>query len=177
MPLHQDKQPRIHETAYISPTSVVCGDVIIGENSRVQHGSVIDAGEGSIWIGNSCTVMEQVVIRADRGRSTDVGNHVLIESFSRLVGCAVEDYVIILQGATILPGARVRKRSRIGINSVVSVNVEVPEGKVVPFGHVALGSNPVHVLDAGQRGRIWHLERTSPQDEVVAGKNRRLHAI
>ncbi|MEE8347638.1 MAG: gamma carbonic anhydrase family protein, partial [Dehalococcoidia bacterium] len=32
---HQGKRPRIHESAYIAPTATICGDVTIGENSRV----------------------------------------------------------------------------------------------------------------------------------------------
>jgi len=49
---HRGIQPRIHESAYIAPTAVICGDVTIGENSRVLFGAVIVAEGGPVVIGN-----------------------------------------------------------------------------------------------------------------------------
>ena len=46
LPEHQGKRPRVHESVYIATTAVVCGDVTIGEESRVLFGAVIVARAG-----------------------------------------------------------------------------------------------------------------------------------
>jgi hypothetical protein len=45
---HLGKSPRIHETAYIAPTAVVCGDVEVGENCRVLFGATLVAEGGTV---------------------------------------------------------------------------------------------------------------------------------
>jgi carbonic anhydrase/acetyltransferase-like protein (isoleucine patch superfamily) len=42
---HDGKCPRIAASAYIAPTAVVCGDVTIGEDSRILFNAVV-AAEG-----------------------------------------------------------------------------------------------------------------------------------
>jgi len=41
---HRGKRPSIHDSAYVAPTAVVCGDVSIGEASRILFGAVIRGG-------------------------------------------------------------------------------------------------------------------------------------
>ena len=60
---HRGKRPRVHETAYIAHTAVVCGDVTIGENSRVLFGATIVAEGGPVEIGAHCIIMENALIR------------------------------------------------------------------------------------------------------------------
>ena len=35
---HRGKRPSVHETAYVAPTAVLCGDVRVGPGSRVLFG-------------------------------------------------------------------------------------------------------------------------------------------
>lgn len=61
---HQGKRPRIHETAYVAPNPIICGDVTIGEGSGVLFGAVVVAEGGPVEIGASCIVMDNnAVIR------------------------------------------------------------------------------------------------------------------
>ena len=53
---HRGKTPRIHPSAYIAPTATICGDVSIGENSRVLFGVVLVAEGGSVEIGANCII-------------------------------------------------------------------------------------------------------------------------
>ena len=45
---HRERGPRVHESAYVAPNAIICGDVTIGENSRVLFGAVL-AAEGVRW--------------------------------------------------------------------------------------------------------------------------------
>ena len=155
---HAGKRPRIHESAYIAPTAVVCGDVSIGRNTRVLFGAVITAeGRGAVKIGDGCIIMENAVIRGSGRHETDVGDHVLVGPRAYLTGCAVEDEVFLATGATIFNGARIKKRAEVRINGVVHLKTVVPEDTVVPIGWVAVG-DPAEILPPDDHEKIWKIQ-------------------
>ena len=45
---HDDKRPKIAQSAYVAPTAVVRGDVRIGSGSAVLFGAVISAEGGAV---------------------------------------------------------------------------------------------------------------------------------
>ena len=45
------KVPQIHETAFIAPTAVIIGNVVIGERSNIWFGAVLRGDWGTIIIG------------------------------------------------------------------------------------------------------------------------------
>ncbi|MCA9946790.1 MAG: hypothetical protein KC449_25090 [Anaerolineales bacterium] len=49
------KRPQIHETAYIAPTAVIIGDVVIEAEASVWFGAVIRGDNGRITIGRAAT--------------------------------------------------------------------------------------------------------------------------
>ena len=76
---HRGRSPRIHESAYIAPNATICGDVTIGENSRVLFGAVLAAEGGPVEIGDECVIMENAVIRGTPRDPARLGDHVLAE--------------------------------------------------------------------------------------------------
>lgn len=61
---HLGKKPQIAASACIAPNATICGDVTIGENSRVMFGATIIAEGGSIKIGANCVILENAVLRS-----------------------------------------------------------------------------------------------------------------
>ena len=59
------KKPGVHSSAYIAPTATICGDVTIGPNCRVMHGTSIIAEGGKIVIGEHCIIFENAVVRSN----------------------------------------------------------------------------------------------------------------
>jgi carbonic anhydrase/acetyltransferase-like protein (isoleucine patch superfamily) len=116
---HQGKRPHVHESAYIAPTAVVCGDVTIGENSRILFGAVLVAEGGPVIIGAQCIVMENAVVRGTPRHPTHIGDHVLVGPCAYLTGCTVEDNAFLATGATVFNGARIGTRAEVRINGVV----------------------------------------------------------
>jgi len=58
---HAGKRPRIDSTSSIAPDATVCGDVTIGQNTRVLYGArIIGENGGEISIGCNCIVMENL---------------------------------------------------------------------------------------------------------------------
>jgi carbonic anhydrase/acetyltransferase-like protein (isoleucine patch superfamily) len=107
---HLGKRPSIHESAFVAPTAVICGDVTIGPNSQVTFGAVL--AEGSpIVIGAQSIIRENAVIRATRDHSVQIGDYVLVGPNAALYGCTIADEVFIATGVAIFHAARIGKQA------------------------------------------------------------------
>jgi carbonic anhydrase/acetyltransferase-like protein (isoleucine patch superfamily) len=141
----------------VAPTATICGDVIIGENSRVLFGAVMVAEGEPVEIGAECIVMENAVIRGTRRHPVRVGQHVLVGPRAYLTGCTIEDDVFLATGATIFNGARIGTRAEVRINGVVHLKANLPPDTTVPIGWVAVG-DPAHILPPHEHEKIWAIQ-------------------
>jgi carbonic anhydrase/acetyltransferase-like protein (isoleucine patch superfamily) len=155
---HRGKRPTIHDSAYVAPTAVVCGDVTIGEHSRVQFGAIIVAEGGPVTIGSYVIVMENAVIRGTPRHPARVGNHVFVGPHGHLTGCAVDDDVFLATGVAILNGAHVGRRAQVRNNGVVHVGAHLLPGAIVPIGWIAV-SDPAQIIPPQEHERIWSGEQ------------------
>lgn len=154
---HQDKTPVVHPTAYVAPNALICGDVTIGPHARILFGAQLVAEGGSITIGVECIIMENAVLRSNRGHSLQIGNNCLIGPHAHVVGCLVEDEVFIATGAAIFHAAHVSKGCEVRINGIVHIKTYLPPGATVPIGWVAVG-NPATILPPQEHEQIWALQ-------------------
>ena len=150
---HEGLRPRIHESAYVAPTAVVCGDITIGPECRVLFGAVLTAESGPVVLGSRCIVMEQAVLRGTRACPLRLGSHVLVGPHAHLSGCTVEDDVFIATGASIFNGAHIGTRSVVRINGVVHIKTVLAPDTVVPIGWIAVG-DPAQILPPREHERV-----------------------
>lgn len=168
---HRGKRPRIHKSAYVAPTATNCGDVTIGENSRVLFGAVVTAEGGPVEVGAECIVMENAVIRGTPRHPTCLGNLILVGPRAYLTGCTVEDNAFLATGSTIFNGALIREGSEIRINGVVHLKTTLPKDALVPIGWVAVG-DPAEILPPDEHERIWTLQKPLDFPSTVFGVER-----
>jgi carbonic anhydrase/acetyltransferase-like protein (isoleucine patch superfamily) len=168
---HLGKQPQIPESAYVAPTAVVCGDVIIGRDSRVLFGAVLVAEGGPVVVGANTIVMENAVVRGTGRHPARLGNHVLVGPRAYLTGCTVEDHVFLATGATVFNGARIGTRAEVRINGVVHLMTALPPDAVVPIGWVAVG-DPAEILAPQEHDRIWAIQEPLNFPRTVFGLER-----
>jgi carbonic anhydrase/acetyltransferase-like protein (isoleucine patch superfamily) len=168
---HRDKRPNIHESAYIAPTAVVCGDVTIGENSRVLFGAVLAAEGGPIEIGSHCVIMENAIIRGTRRHPARIGDHVLVGPQAYLTGCTVEDSAFLATRATVFNAAHIGTRAEVRINGVVHLRTVLPPDAVVPIGWVAVG-DPAEILPPEAHEGIWAIQEPLNFPRTVFGLER-----
>jgi len=168
---HRGKAPRIHPSAYIAPTATICGDVSIGENSRVLFGSIIVAEGGPVEIGTNCIIMENAVIRGTPGFSTHLGNAILVGPRAYLTGCVVEESVFLATGATVFNGAHIGTKAEVRINGVVHIKTRLPAGVTIPIGWVAVG-DPAQIFPPGEHDHIWALQEPLNFPRTVFGLER-----
>jgi len=168
---HRGEAPKIHESAYVAPTAMICGDVTVGENSRVLFGAVLAAEGGPVEVGAECVVMENAVVRGTPKRPVSIGDHVLVGPRSYLTGCTVEDNAFLATGSTVFNGARVGAGTEVRINGVVHLKTVLPEDALVPIGWVAVG-DPAEILSPAEHERVWEIQEPLDFPKEVFGVER-----
>ncbi len=128
------KEPKIHETAFIAPGAVVCGDVEIGENASVWYGCVIRGDTNRIVIGKGSNVQDGTVIHTDSpeigGPPTLIGENALIGHKCMLHGATVEDGGFVGMCATMLDGSIVKTGGMLAAGAFLSPKKVVPAGEM-----------------------------------------------
>ncbi|MEU5195297.1 gamma carbonic anhydrase family protein [Streptomyces scabiei] len=126
-------KPDVEEAAFVSPTSVVIGDVTLRPGSSVWYGAVLRAEFEPIVIGADANVQDNCTLHVDPGFPVSIGARVSIGHNAVVHGATVEDDCLIGMGATVLNGAV------IGAGSLVAAQALVPQGMRVPPGSLVAG--------------------------------------
>lgn len=165
---HRDREPVIHETAYVAPSAVIVGDVHIGPGARVLHGAVITAEDGEVTVGENTVVMEHALIRGRSRHPARIGASVMLGPHTHVNGSIVEDEAFIATGVSLFPGSRIGTGAEVRVNGVVQVNTSVEPGAVVPIGWVAVGT-PASILPPERHEEIWAIQRDLDFGATVYG--------
>ena len=168
---HEGKRPRVHETAYVASTAVVCGDVTIGPRSHVAFGAVVAAEGAPVVIGADCMIRENAVVKGSPGHGVSIGDAVLVGPHASVVGCTVDDEVFIATGVAIFPGARLGRGVEVRINGVVQVNTILEAGTTVPIGWIAVG-NPAQSFPPDEHEHIWGIQKPLNFPKTMYGVDR-----
>ena len=130
MPIYRlgELVPRIHPDAFIHPEAVVIGDVTVGSESTVWPGAVLRGDYGQIVIGERSSVQDGTVIHAGPGFPTVVGDGCVIGHLAHLEGCTMEDESLVGSGSVVLHWAVVGTGATVGANAVVTNRMAVPPG-------------------------------------------------
>jgi carbonic anhydrase/acetyltransferase-like protein (isoleucine patch superfamily) len=165
---HRGKRPRVAPSAYVAPNAVVCGDVAIGERSRILFGAVVTAEGGTVEIGAGCIVMEHALIRGRGGHPTRLGDHVLVGPHAHVNGAVVEEEAFLATGVAVFPGARIGRGAEVRINAVVHVNSTLEAETTVPIGWIAVG-DPARLFAPERHEELWPIQRALDFPGTVFG--------
>ena len=130
--------PVVHESAFVDPTAILCGKVIVEENVFIGPYAVIRADEVDeageiepIIIGSHSNIQDGVVIHCKAGSAVTIGHFTSIAHRSIVHGpCKVGDYVFVGFNS-VLFNCTVGDPSVVRHNSVVE-DCHVPAGFHIP---------------------------------------------
>jgi carbonic anhydrase/acetyltransferase-like protein (isoleucine patch superfamily) len=120
------KRPQVAPDAYLAPTAVLIGDVVIEAGASVWFGAVLRADFNRIVIGAGSNVQDNAVLHTSTRHPTVVGANVTIGHAVLLEGCSIADGALVGMGAIVLRGARVGARALVAAGSVVREGDEIP---------------------------------------------------
>jgi carbonic anhydrase/acetyltransferase-like protein (isoleucine patch superfamily) len=155
---HRGRRPVVPKSAYVAPSAVLCGAVVLGEGSRVLHGAVLTAENGEVRLGENSVVMENALVRGRADHPALLGDAVLVGPHAHVNGATVEDEVFIATGAALFPGSVAGAGAELRINSVLHVNSRLEPGAVLPIGWIAVG-NPAQLFSPDRHEEFWPIQR------------------
>ncbi|GAB4351564.1 MAG: carnitine operon protein CaiE [Gammaproteobacteria bacterium] len=130
--------PVVHPDAYVHPSAVLIGDVIIGAGVYVGPGASLRGDLGRVEIGAGSNIQDNCIVHGFPGGLT-----------------VVEEEGHIAHGA-VLHGCRVHRNALVGMNAVVMDDAEIGESAIVAaMALVTAGTQvpPRHLL-TGVPGRV-----------------------
>ncbi len=132
---YRGKWPEIAASAYIDPSAVIIGDVVIGEDSSVWPMCVVRGDVNYIRIGKRTSVEDGSVLHVMIEQYPLIlGDDVTVGHAVMLHGCTIESKVLIGMRCTILNGAV------IGSNCIIAAGTLITERTVIPPGSLVMGS-------------------------------------
>ncbi len=120
------KEPQVAPDAFVAPTAVLIGDVVVDERARVGVGAVLRGDFDRIVVGAGSSVQDNCVVHTNEDLPTVIGQNVTVGHLSLLEGCVIEDGAIIGMGSIVLNRARVGGRAMLAAGSVVTEDGEIP---------------------------------------------------
>ena len=129
---YKDRLPEVHPTAYIDQSSMVIGDVTIGEQSSVWMCVVIRGDVNYIRIGDRTNIQDGTVVHVMHDTCpTVIGSDVTIGHGAIVHGCTIADRVLIGMGAIVLNGASIGRDTIVAAGSLVTERMVIPERSLV----------------------------------------------
>jgi len=152
----QGVAPQLAAGAFIDPTALVVGDVVLGEDSSIWPLTVLRGDVNKIRIGARSNIQDNSVIHVTHphgevpeGHAVIVGDNVTVGHRVILHGCRIGDHCLVGVGSTVMDGAVLEPYVLLGAGSLVS------PGKVLEGGYLWLGSPVRKIRPLTEDERRW----------------------
>lgn len=139
--------PVVSPKAYVHPTAVLIGDVIIEDGAYIGPFAALRADFGGIVIKKNANVQDSCIIHGFPDYVTVVEEFGHVGHGAILHGCRVGKNALIGMSSVILDESEIGKNSIIGANSTVKAKSKIPQNVL------ALGS-PAKVIRALEEKEI-----------------------
>ena len=123
--------PVVSSTSWISPTSVVLGDIELRDNVSVWFGAVLRGDNERITIGEGSNIQDNVVCHTDPGFPLVVGIDCTIGHQALLHGCVIGSGTLIGMGSMIMNGAVIGEGCLVGAGSLITESKQIPDNSLV----------------------------------------------
>lgn len=137
----QGHAPQLGARAFVDPSAVVLGDVMLGEDCSVWPLAVIRGDMHRIRIGARTSIQDGSVLHITHagpfnpdGYPLEIGDDVTVGHKVTLHGCRIGSRVLVGMGAIVMDGAVVEDEVVIGAGTLV------PPGKRLESGYLYVGS-------------------------------------
>ena len=110
------------------------GDVTLHQNASIWFNCVVRGDTDELIIGENSNIQDGSVVHTDPGIKLRVGRDVTVGHLCMLHGCEIGDNSLIGIKSVIL------NRARIGRNCIIGANTLITEGKQIPDGSLVMGS-------------------------------------
>jgi len=119
---------------FIADTAAVIGSVTLHQNASIWFNCVVRGDTDDLIIGENTNIQDGSVLHTDPGIKLRIGRDVTVGHLCMLHGCEIGDNSLIGIKSVIL------NRAKIGRNCIIGANTLITEGKEIPDGSLVMGS-------------------------------------
>ncbi|MFS2115121.1 phenylacetic acid degradation protein PaaY [Herbaspirillum frisingense] len=127
----EDVIPVVHPTAYVHPTAVLIGDVIVGADCYVGPAACLRGDFGRIVLQRGANVQDTCVIHGFPGHDTLVGENGHIGHGAVLHSCTVQRDALVGMNAVVMDEAVVGEQAIVAACAFVRAGMQVPPRTLV----------------------------------------------
>jgi len=166
--------PQIDPSAWVHPSAVIIGDVVIGPESSVWPCAVLRGDCGPIRIGERTSIQDGSIVHLTGGFSeTYIGDRVTIGHSVVVHGCRIANDCLIGMNATVLDNAVLGPRTIVAAGSVVPVGRKFENGGLVMGSPArisrALSHAHLQMIENGWRSYFELMQAARDGDLVTIG--------
>lgn len=161
--------PKIGKNVYIDESSVLVGDIVLGEDSSIWPLVAARGDVNHIYIGERTNIQDGSVLHVTHKNTENpegypliIGNDVTVGHKVMLHGCTIHDRVLVGMGTIVLDGVIVESDVVIGAGSLV------PPNKRLESGYLYIGSPVKQARPLKEEERAFLLKSA---DNYVVNKN------
>ena len=118
--------PVVDPTAYVHPSAVLIGDVVVGAGAYVGPCASLRGDFGRLFIGAGANVQDCCVMHSFPGSDTIVEEHGHIGHGAILHGCIVRRNGMVGMNAVVMDNAVVGESAIVAAQSLVRAGMEIP---------------------------------------------------
>jgi phenylacetic acid degradation protein len=126
--------PVVDPSAFVHPTAVLIGDVIVGPRCYIGPCASLRGDFGRIMLEEGVNVQDTCVLHGFPGTDTMIGRDGHIGHGAVVHGAMLDENVLIGMNAVVMD------RVRIGESSIVAATAFVPEGTEIPGRSLVVGA-------------------------------------
>ena len=154
-------RPVVHPTAYVHPTAVLIGDVVIGPGAYIGPCASLRGDFGRIVLQSGCNVQDTCVIHGFPASDTLLEDNAHIGHGAVLHGCVIRADALVGMNAVVMDEAE------IGPGAFVAASAFVRAGLKVPARSLAAGV-PARILrELGDQELAWKREGTATYQRLT----------
>ncbi len=145
--------PQYGEECYFAETSVIIGDIVMGDSCSIWYGAVLRGDVNSIRIGNHVNIQDNAVLHTLYEKSTiEIGDYVSIGHNVTIHGAKIHDHVLVGIGATVLDHAEIGENTIVAANSLVLSGAKLEPNSV----YAGVPAKRIKTIEAGQSKEMIH---------------------
>lgn len=158
--------PVIDPTAFVHPSAVIIGDVIIGPGVYVAPCASLRGDLGRIIIGAGSNIQDSVVVHGFPSADTLIEDNGHIGHGAIIHACTLRRNVLVGMNAVVMDFAEV------GESSFISASAFVPAKSVIPARSLVVGvpAKVVRLLTDGELA--WKLQATATYQQLCVDSRR-----
>ena len=158
--------PVIDPSAFVHPSAVVIGDVIIGAGVYVAPCASLRGDLGRIIIGAGSNIQDSAVVHGFPGTDTVIEENGHVGHGAIIHACTLRRNVLVGMNAVVMDFAE------IGESSIISASAFVAAKSVIPPRSLAVGVPAKVVRALTQDEMTWKLQATATYQQLCVDSRR-----